>query len=55
MGDKFYGPVGPSGAVTSGLALSIAGLQESYNPVEIGSDEGLVRYAEAQAADASDE
>ncbi|MEO9898189.1 MAG: DUF4115 domain-containing protein, partial [Paracoccaceae bacterium] len=53
MGDKFYGPVGPSGAVTSGLALSIAGLQESYNPVEIGSDEGLIRYAEAQATDAS--
>ncbi|MEP3636272.1 MAG: RodZ domain-containing protein [Paracoccaceae bacterium] len=55
MGDKFYGPVGASGAVTSGLALSIAGLQESYNPVEIGSDEGLVRYAEAQAADSGEE
>ncbi len=50
MGDKFYGPVGPSGAVTSGLALSIAGLQESYDPVSIESDEGLTRYAEAQAA-----
>lgn len=55
MGEQFYGPVGASGAVTSGLALSVAGLQESYNPVEIGSDEGLVRYAEAQATDAGGE
>ncbi len=50
MRGAFYGPVGPNGAVTSGLPLSIAGLQESYNPVAIESDEGLTRYAEAQAA-----
>ncbi len=50
MNDKFYGPVGPSGQVTSNLPLEIAGLQETYLPVDVQSDEGLVRYAEAQAA-----
>ena len=48
MSGKFYGPVGPKGAITSNLPLSVASLQETYLPVEIGSDEGLVRYAEAQ-------
>jgi cytoskeletal protein RodZ len=48
MQDKFYGPVGETGAITSNLPLSIASLQETYLPVEIREDEGLVRYAEAQ-------
>ncbi|MHA6261603.1 helix-turn-helix domain-containing protein [Arenibacterium sp. CAU 1754] len=48
MNDKFYGPVGDAGSVTSNLPLSIASLQETYLPVEVGADEGLVRYAEAQ-------
>ncbi|MEO0400938.1 MAG: RodZ domain-containing protein [Pseudomonadota bacterium] len=50
MNDKFYGPVGDTGAVTSNLPLEIAGLKETYLPVEVGTDEGLVRYAEAKAA-----
>ena len=50
MNDTFYGPVGPSGSVTSNLPLEIAGLKETYLPVEIETDEGLVRYAEAKAA-----
>ena len=50
MNDKFYGPVGETGSVTSNLPLEIAGLQETYLPVEISTDEGLVRYAEARAA-----
>lgn len=49
MNDKFYGPVGPTGAVTSNLPLEIAGLKETYLPVEPASDEGLIRYAEAKA------
>jgi len=48
MNNKFYGPVGSTGAVTSNLPLSIASLQETYLPVEIEADEGLVRYAEAK-------
>lgn len=57
MAGKFYGPVGPNGAITSNLPLAIASLQETYLPVEVESDEGLVRYAEAQALqpDTSDE
>ncbi|WP_147104366.1 helix-turn-helix domain-containing protein [Tateyamaria sp. syn59] len=50
MNDKFYGPVGDTGAVTSNLPLEIAGLKEAYLPVDIATDEGLVRYAEAKAA-----
>lgn len=50
MNDKFYGPVGETGAVTSNLPLEIAGLQETYLPVDVDTDEGLVRYAEAKAA-----
>ncbi|MEL6452634.1 MAG: RodZ domain-containing protein [Pseudomonadota bacterium] len=50
MNDKFYGPVGASGAVTSNLPLEIAGLKETYLPVDVETDEGLVRYAEAKAA-----
>lgn len=50
MNDKFYGPVGPTGAVTSNLPLEIAGLQETYLPVDVSTDDGLVRYAEAKAA-----
>ena len=50
MNDKFYGPVGPTGSVTSNLPLEIAGLKETYLPVEIDTDEGLIRYAEAKAA-----
>ncbi|MFL4471414.1 helix-turn-helix domain-containing protein [Tateyamaria armeniaca] len=50
MNDKFYGPVGETGSVTSNLPLEIAGLQETYLPVEVSTDEGLVRYAEARAA-----
>lgn len=48
MNEKFYGPVGPAGAITSNLPLSIASLQETYLPVAVGTDEGLVRYAEAK-------
>lgn len=51
MADKFYGPVGAAGAVTSNLPLEIAGLKEAYLPVDIKTDEGLVRYAEAKAAE----
>ena len=50
MNDKFYGPVGPAGQVTSNLPLEIAGLQETYLPVDVETDEALVRYAEAKAA-----
>ncbi|WP_299149879.1 helix-turn-helix domain-containing protein [uncultured Tateyamaria sp.] len=50
MNDKFYGPVGETGSVTSNLPLEIAGLQETYLPVDVNTDQGLVRYAEAQAA-----
>ncbi|MEM6371343.1 MAG: RodZ domain-containing protein [Pseudomonadota bacterium] len=50
MNDKFYGPVGETGSVTSNLPLEIAGLQETYLPVDVDTDEGLVRYAEARAA-----
>jgi len=50
MNEKFYGPVGASGTVTSNLPLEIAGLKETYLPVDVGTDEGLVRYAEARAA-----
>jgi len=48
MGDKFFGPVGPSGSVTSNVPLSIAGLQESYPEVVTGQDRDLVRYVQAQ-------
>ena len=48
MGDTFYGPVGASGQVTKNLALSVAGLQETYLPVDPQSQDGLVRYAEAR-------
>jgi len=48
MKGKFYGPVGQTGAVTSNLPLSIASLQETYLPVDVNSDVGLVRYAEAR-------
>ena len=51
MNDKFYGPVGASGTVTSNLPLEIAGLQETYLPVDVETDEGLTRYAEAKAAE----
>ncbi|GGX46927.1 4-hydroxy-3-methylbut-2-en-1-yl diphosphate synthase [Tateyamaria omphalii] len=50
MNSKFYGPVGQTGAVTSNLPLEIAGLKETYLPVDVSTDEGLIRYAEAQAA-----
>ena len=48
MQDKFYGPVGETGAITSNVPLSIASLQETYLPKPIREDEGLIRYAEAQ-------
>ena len=51
---RFYGPVGPSGKVTSGLRLEIAGLQETYLPVDIETDEGLVRYTEAKSAETNE-
>ncbi|WP_299374351.1 helix-turn-helix domain-containing protein [uncultured Tateyamaria sp.] len=50
MNDKFYGPVGPAGSVTSNLPLEIAGLKETYLPVDVATDDGLIRYAEAKAA-----
>ena len=55
MRDEFYGPVGESGKITSGLSLDIGTLQTAYNPVQIASDEGLIRYAEAQALLAADQ
>ncbi|UOA26995.1 RodZ domain-containing protein [Pseudosulfitobacter sp. DSM 107133] len=53
MNGKFYGPVGPNGAVTSNLPLEIAGLQETYLPVDVSTDSGLVRYAEATSTAAA--
>ncbi|ASM72052.1 MULTISPECIES: helix-turn-helix domain-containing protein [Roseobacteraceae] len=53
MNGKFYGPVGANGAVTSNLPLEIAGLQETYLPVDVSTDSGLVRYAEASATAAT--
>ncbi|WP_415403171.1 helix-turn-helix domain-containing protein [Tateyamaria sp. SN3-11] len=50
MNDKFYGPVGPAGSVTSNLPLEIAGLKETYLPVDVNTDAALTRYAEAKAA-----
>ncbi|MCF6231654.1 MAG: DUF4115 domain-containing protein [Rhodobacteraceae bacterium] len=55
MGDKFFGPVGPSGSVTSNVPLSIAGLQESYPQVVNGQDRDLVRYAQAQGLSIGDD
>ncbi|GHF69942.1 4-hydroxy-3-methylbut-2-en-1-yl diphosphate synthase [Seohaeicola zhoushanensis] len=52
MSNKFYGPVGKSGQITSNLPLSVASLKEAYLPVEIGTDAGLVRYAEARGISA---
>ncbi len=48
VANKFYGPVGAPGAVTSNLPLTIAGLQETYPQVMSDQDKDLVRYAEAQ-------
>lgn len=48
VASKFYGPVGASGAVTSNVPLSIAGLQETYPQVVSDKDKDLVRYAEAK-------
>lgn len=53
MNQKFYGPVGKSGAITSNLPLSVASLQETYLPVDVSSDKGLVRYAEARGLGAA--
>lgn len=54
MGDKFFGPAGGRGGVTT-LALSIDGLQETLLPVDVQSQEGLIRYAEAQGLIAAQE
>lgn len=51
VADKFYGPVGAPGAVTSNVPLTIAGLQETYPEVISDSDKDLVRYAQAQGVD----
>ncbi|MBO6774878.1 MAG: DUF4115 domain-containing protein [Marinibacterium sp.] len=48
VAEKFYGPVGATGAVTKNLPLTIAGLQETYPQVISGQDADLNRYAEAQ-------
>ena len=50
MNDKFYGPVGPAGSVTSNRPLEIAGLKDTYLPVDVNTDAALTRYAEAKAA-----
>lgn len=47
MDGAFYGPVGKSGAVTSNLPLDVASLQDTYLPVDVNTDTGLVRYAQA--------
>ena len=49
MGDTFYGPVGQSGQVTTNLALAADSLKTEYSIAEITSDQGLQRYADAQA------
>ena len=44
----FYGPVGPSGSVTSNVPLAIASLKQSYAPAKLDADAALVRFAEAR-------
>lgn len=46
-----YGPVGPSGSVTSNLALSVDNLTQTYAVADLGADNDLaqiVRVADAQ-------
>ena len=48
MNGTFYGPVGPAGAVTSNLALSVPDIQQTFAVADMTRDEGLIRYAEAR-------
>jgi cytoskeletal protein RodZ len=51
MGGRFFGPVGQSGEVYRKVPLSVAGLQETLEPVDpadLQGEEGLIRYAKAQ-------
>lgn len=51
---EHYGPAGPRGSVTSGLALTSAELQGRYAVADINADQDLMRYvAELQLAPAS--
>jgi len=50
MNGTHYGPVGPSGSVTSNVALTTAGLVDTYAVADITQDSDLERYvAELQA------
>lgn len=48
LNGTFYGPVGPAGAVTSNLALSVPDIQDTFAVADMTRDEGLIRYAEAR-------
>ena len=53
MGNDFYGPVGPRGAVTSDVAMDVATLKERFQPADLeaeNADQELVRYAQVQQA-----
>ncbi|SLN45063.1 cytoskeletal protein RodZ [Roseovarius gaetbuli] len=51
---EHYGPAGPRGSVTSGLALTPSELQGRYAVADINADQDLMRYvAELQLAPAS--
>jgi len=51
---EHYGPAGPRGSVTSGLALTSSELQGRYAVADINADQDLMRYvAELQMAPAS--
>lgn len=41
---QHYGPVGPKGSVTSGLALDVDALTERYEVADISNDRDLQRY-----------
>ncbi|MEP3918943.1 RodZ domain-containing protein [Ascidiaceihabitans sp.] len=49
MDNKFYGPVGPNGSVTSNLPLDVAELKQNYVPADLQTDAGLTQYADAKA------
>ncbi|MEX0284898.1 MAG: helix-turn-helix domain-containing protein [Paracoccaceae bacterium] len=48
VAEKFYGPVGPRGAVTRDVPMALAGLNETFPEAIWGQDQDLMRYAEAQ-------
>ena len=54
MDNRFYGPVGPNGSVTSDLPLDVAELKQSFQPADLTTDAGLTQYAEARALQATE-